>query len=160
VGRKEIRDQAVQSQLNLRLSGNHINHQGTKAPRPPIPEEVDQVARLVVDAAFKVHSQLGPGLLESVYEVCLAHEVEKLGARVERQVALPVLYDGIRMDAGLRVDLVINRSLIVENKAIEALLPIPEAQLLTYLKLTGYRLGLLINFNVALIKDGIKRITL
>jgi GxxExxY protein len=132
-------------------------HKGTKAADPC---RGGRLARLVVDAAFNVHSKLGPGLLEGVYEVCLAHEVGKRGARVERQVALPVLYDGIRMEAGLRLDLVINRSLIVENKAIEVLLPIHEAQLLTYLKLTGYRLGLLINFNVALIKDGIKRIAL
>jgi GxxExxY protein len=135
-----------------------MDHQGTKAPRQPIPGEVDQLARLVVDAAFTVHSKLGPGLLESVYEVCLVHE--KRGPTVERQVPLPVIYDGITLEAGLRLDLVINRSLIVENKAIESLLPIHEAQVLTYLKLTGYRLGLLINFNVALIKDGIRRIAL
>jgi GxxExxY protein len=137
-----------------------LNHQGTKPPRSPIPQELDQLARLVVDAAFKVHSQLGPGLLESVYELCLAHEVGKRGPTVERQVTLPVVYDGMTIDTGLRLDLVVNRSLIVENKAVETLLPVHKAQVLTYLKLTGYRLGLLINFNVALIKDGIERIAL
>jgi len=137
-----------------------MNHQGTKTPREPIPEKVDRVARLVVDAAFAVHSKLGPGLLESVYEVCLAHELEKRGLVVERQVVLPVYYDGIRLDAGLRLDLLIESCLIVELKAVETLLPVHKAQVLTYLKLTGHRLGLLINFNVPLIRDGIKRIAL
>jgi GxxExxY protein len=113
-----------------------------------------------VDAAFAVQSTLGPGLLEGVYEVCLAHEVKKRGETVERQIALPIEYDGIRLDAGLRLDMFISRSLVVEIKAVEMILPVHEAQLLTYLKLTGHRLGLLINFNVPLIRDGIKRIAL
>ena len=137
-----------------------MNHQDTKTPREPIPEKVDRIARLVVDAAFAVHSKLGPGLLESVYEVCLAHELEKRGLVVERQVVLPVHYDGIRLDAGLRLDLLIESCLIVELKAVETLLPVHKAQVLTYLKLTGHRLGLLINFNVPLIRDGIKPIAL
>lgn len=137
-----------------------MNHQGTKTQRGPIPEDLDRVARAVVDAAFDVHSKLGPGLLESVYEVCLAHAIEKRGEILERQVALPIEYDGIRLEAGLRLDLLISRCLVVELKAVETLLPVHEAQLLTYLKLTGYRLGLLINFNVPLIRDGIKRIAL
>lgn len=137
-----------------------MNHQDTKAPRPPIAAELDRLAKLVVDAAFTVHTKLGPGLLESVYEVCLAHEVGKRGPTVERQVAMPVVYDGITMDVGLRLDLVVDRTLIVEIKAVETLLPVHEAQVLTYLKLTGYRLGLLINFNVPLIIDGIRRIAL
>ena len=131
-----------------------------KAPREPIPENTDRVARLVVDAAFKVHSKLGPGLLESVYEVCLGYEIEKHGEPVERQVVLPVHYNGIRLDSGLRLDLLVGRCVIVEIKVVEKLLPVHTAQLLTYLKLTGYRLGLLINFNVPLIKDGIIRIAL
>jgi GxxExxY protein len=137
-----------------------MNHQGTKTPRAPISGELDRVAKLVVDAAFKVHKSLGPGLLESVYEVCLAHEIGQSGLSVDRQVALPVIYDNIRMDAGLKIDLLVEDSLIVELKAAEVLLPVHEAQLLTYLKLTGHRLGLLINFNVPLIRDGIKRIAL
>jgi GxxExxY protein len=126
----------------------------------PIPDEVDRVASTIVDAAFMVHKALGPGLLESVYEACLAHELKKGGFRVERQVALPVVYDGERVDAGLRLDLVIENSVIVELKAVEKLMPLFDAQLLTYLKLSGKRLGFLINFNVPLIKEGIKRFVL
>jgi GxxExxY protein len=124
----------------------------------PIPEEAQQTAAEVVDAAFAVHSQLGPGLLESVYEVCLCRELAKRGLTFNRQLELPVLYDGMRLDAGLRLDLLVNQCLVVELKAVETLLPLHEAQLLTYLKLTGFRLGLLINFNVTLIKNGIRRI--
>lgn len=137
-----------------------MNHQGTKTPREKIPKAVDDVARIVVDAAFKVHTTLGPGLLENVYEVCLAHELSKRSLKLERQVSLPVVYDGEKLDAGLRLDLLIEDILVVELKAVEALLPVHTAQLLTYLKLTGHRLGLLINFNVPLIKDGIRRIAL
>jgi len=137
-----------------------MNHQGTKTPRTPVPVELDRIAKLVVEAAFKVHKSLGPGLLESVYEICLAHEIGKSNLSIERQVALPVIYDNIRMDAGLRIDLLVEDSLIVELKAVEEILPVHEAQVLTYLKLTGHRLGLLINFNVPLIRDGIKRIAL
>ncbi len=136
------------------------NHQDTKTPRKPIPPETDGVARQAVDAAFAVHERLGPGLLESVYEICLAHELRKRNLKVERQVDLPVIYDGIRLDAGFRLDLVLNDCLIVELKTVEELLPIHKAQMLTYLKLSGKRLALLINFNVPLIKDGIRRIAL
>ena len=107
-----------------------------------------------------MHSALGPGLLESVYEVCLVHELKKRGLRAERQVSLPIVYEGVRLDAGLRLDLVVENSVVVEVKAIEATLPVHKAQVLTYLKLTGYRLGLLINFNTALLKHGIQRIAL
>ena len=118
------------------------------------------MATAVVDSTFKVHSTLGPGLLESVYEICLAHELHQRGLKFQTQVALPVFYDGVRLDAALRMDLIVERQLIVEIKAVETMLPVFEAQLLTYLKLTGCRLGLLINFNVPRIKDGIKRIIL
>src|SRR5439155_23054915 len=104
------------------------------------------------------HRALGPGLLESVYELCLVHELTKRGLKVERQVSLPVVYDSIRLDAGLRLDIVVEDSVVVELKAVESMLPVHTAQLLTYLKLTGHRLGLLINFNVPLIKDGIHRL--
>ena len=137
-----------------------MNHQDTKAPRKPISDELDEVARQVVEAAFAVHSALGPGLLESVYETCLVHELAKRGVHAVRQVVLPIHYDGLRLDAGLRLDFLVEDCLVVELKAVESLLPVHEAQLLTYLKLSGYRLGLLINFNVPLIKDGIKRIAL
>jgi GxxExxY protein len=137
-----------------------INHQATKTPRPEIPAEVDGTARQVVDAAFAVHKTLGPGLLESVYEICLAHELSKRNLKVERQVELPVDYDGVRLDAGFRLDLVVNHCLIVELKTVEELLPIHQAQVLTYLKLSRKRLALLINFNVPVIKEGIRRIAL
>ncbi len=123
-------------------------------------KELDRVARAVVDAAYRVHSALGPGLLESVYEVCLAHEIRQRGLSVDRQVSLPVKYDGIEVDAGLRLDLLVESSIVVEVKAVEELLPVHSAQVLTYLKLTGCRLGFLVNFNVPLIKNGIKRIAL
>lgn len=126
----------------------------------PIPDETQRTAGAVVDAAFAVHSHLGPGLLESIYEVCLCRELSKRGITFQRQLELPVLYDGMRLDAGLRLDLLVNQCLVIELKAVEKLLPLYDAQLLSYLKLTGFRLGLLINFNVPLIKDGIKRIAL
>lgn len=126
----------------------------------PIPHEIDVVARQIVDAAFTVHKALGPGLLENVYEVCLVHELRKRGLRTDHQVTLPVVYDNIRLDAGLRLDLLVEETVIVELKAVERLLPVHKAQVLTYLKLTGRRLGLLINFNVPVIKDGIHRIAL
>lgn len=121
---------------------------------------MDKIAKVVVDAAFKVHTTLGPGLLESVYEVCLVHELHRRGMRVDTQVALPIEYDGLMLDAALRFDLIVEDQLIVELKAVESLLPIHMAQVMTYLKLSRCRLGLLINFNVPLIKDGIRRIIL
>ena len=129
-------------------------------PQQPIPDEVNDIARMAVDAAYRVHSALGPGLLERVYEVCLAHELRKRGLTVETQVDLPVIYDGIRLDAGTRVDLRVDGRLLIELKAVEMMHPVHKAQLLTYLKLTGHRLGLLINFNVPLIRDGIERLAL
>lgn len=126
----------------------------------PIPERTDWIAKQVVDAAFQVHKALGPGLLESVYEVCLCPELKKRDIPYRRQVELPVIYDGTRLDAGLRLDLLVDECLIVELKAVEKHNPLFEAQLLTDLKLTGHRLGLLINFNVALLKEGIKRMAL
>lgn len=137
-----------------------MNHKGTKTQREPIPDKVERVAKGVVDSAFRVHSQLGPGLLESIYEVCIAHELKKIPMKVARQVAVPVVYDGLRFDEGLRLDLVVEDCVLVELKAAEKILPVHNAQVLTYLKLSGLRMGLLINFNVPLIKDGIKRIVL
>jgi GxxExxY protein len=121
---------------------------------------VDRVAREIVDAAYTVQSTLGPGLLENIYEICLAHELTKRGLKIDRQPALPVFYDNIRLEAGLRPDLIIEESVIIELKTVETILPIHVSQLLTYLKLSGLRLGLLINFNVTRIKNGIKRIAL
>jgi GxxExxY protein len=122
-----------------------------------IPEEVDLIARDVVDAAFRVHQKLGPGLLESTYEVCLRHELTKRGRGVRSQVTVPIVYDDVRLDAGFRIDLLVEDCLVVELKAVDRLAPVAEAQMLTYLRLSGIHLGLLINFNVARIKDGIRR---
>ncbi|MBI1940216.1 MAG: GxxExxY protein [Acidobacteria bacterium] len=126
----------------------------------PIPAQLDMIASKIVDAAFAVHSKLGPGLLESVYETCLLHEIKKRELSVERQVEIPIDYDGIRLEAGLRIDLLVDKRLIVELKSVDSLSPVHTAQMLTYLKLSGQRLGLLINFNVPLIRNGIKRIVL
>jgi GxxExxY protein len=126
----------------------------------PIPAEVEELATQTVDAAFKVHKELGPGLLESVYEVCLVYELSKKGLKAVRQLELPVVYQGVQLDAGLRLDILVEDQLIVEVKAVEKFAPVHQAQLMTYLKLTNRRLGLLINFNVPLIKQGIKRVIL
>ncbi len=136
-----------------------LNRQDAKTPREPR-QEVDAVARAIVDSAFRVHSKLGPGLLESVYETCLVHELQKRGLKVQRQLVMPLEYDDLRIDSGLRLDLLVENCVVVEVKAVEGLAPVHRAQVLTYLKLTGYQLGLLINFNVPLIRDGIKRIVL
>jgi GxxExxY protein len=120
------------------------------------PEEL--VAKKVVDAAFRVHRALGPGLLESVYQACLCHELARQGVEHRSQVVLPIKYEGLLVDGGLRIDLLAADRVIVEIKAIEQILPVHRAQLLTYLKLAELRLGLLVNFNVAVIRDGIRRI--
>jgi GxxExxY protein len=122
-----------------------------------IPEETEKVATQIVDAAFSVHSTLGPGLLESVYEQCLAFELSERGLRFERQLVLPIKYKEHEIDSGLRLDFLIDDSVVVEIKAVECLVPVHTAQLLTYLKLSGHRLGFLINFNASLIKHGIHR---
>ncbi len=126
----------------------------------PVSADADRIAGAIVDAVFKVHRTLGPGLLESVYETCLAHELTVRGLRVERQVVLPINYEGVTLDAGFRLDLLVEEQVVVEAKAVEQMHPLFEAQLLTYLKLTGLRVGLLVNFNVRLIRDGIKRMVL
>jgi len=121
------------------------------------PAELKQLSQQVLDAAFRVHSALGPGLLESAYEHCLCYELGKHGICVAKQVQLPVVYDGVEIDAGYRIDLLVENQLIVEIKAVDGLLPIHEAQLLTYLRLANKSVGLLINFNVRSLKHGIKR---
>jgi len=118
----------------------------------------NDVAKIVVDAAFKVHTALGPGLLESVYEVILAHELEKRGLSVERQKAIPFEYDGHTFNEGFRADIMIENSVIVELKSVENVAPVHKKQLLTYLRLADKKLGLLVNFGSALIKDGIYRV--
>ena len=118
----------------------------------------NEIARIIVDAAYHVHASLGPGLLESVYEVVLARELEKRGLRVARQVPVRVVYDNMVFDEGFRADPVVEDSVIVELKSVVAVAPVHKKQLLTYLRLTGKRLGLLINFGAMLIKDGVTRV--
>jgi GxxExxY protein len=130
-------------------------HQGTKLVGSP--PDHDLIAREIVDSAFVVHSTLGPGLLESVYEQCLAAELGARNVSAIRQMPVPLHYRDEHIDAGFRIDLPVGGAVIVEVKATERILPVHEAQLLTYMKLSGHRLGFLINFNVALIKDGIRR---
>lgn len=117
----------------------------------------EQIGKSIVNAAFKIHKALGPGLLEKVYEVCLAHELRKEGYEVLRQVDIPITYDGIIFDEALRLDLLVNNLVIIEIKAIETVNPVWQAQIISHLKLMDKNLGYLINFNVSLIKDGIKR---
>jgi GxxExxY protein len=118
----------------------------------------NEISKLIVDVAFKVHTQLGPGLLESIYEEILYFELVKLGLNVERQKAIPVIWDNLKMELGFRADLIIENKVIIELKSVEIIAPVHPKQLLTYLKITGIKLGLLINFNEALIKNGITRI--
>jgi len=120
--------------------------------------EVNQVSGAVVDSAMKVHSALGPGLLESAYETCLVRELRKRGFQVECQFAIPVRYDGETLDVGYRADLLVEECVLVELKSIETVLPIHKAQLLSYLRLSQKEVGLLINFNVEHLKNGIKRV--
>jgi GxxExxY protein len=122
--------------------------------------EVEKIVRIVIDAIFKVHSSLGPGLLESVYSICLAYELRRRGLNVRREVMLPIEYEGVKLECGLRIDLIVEDAVIIECKAVEKMLPVFEAQLLTYLKLSGMEIGILVNFNVPLIKDGVKRMVL
>lgn len=119
--------------------------------------EEEQIGKAIVNAAYKIHKELGPGLLEKVYEVCMAHELQKVGFDVKRQIDVPIVYDGIQFDEGLRLDLLVNDKIICELKAVELVNPVWEAQIISHLKLSGLNLGYLINFNVALIKNGIRR---
>ena len=120
-------------------------------------QHIEEIGRNIVHSAIKVHKALGPGLLESVYQQCLAYELEKVGLTVACEVPIPVRYDEVSIDLGFRIDMMIQQTVIIENKTVEKLLPIHEAQLLTYLKLTNIKLGFLLNWNVPLMKDGIKR---
>lgn len=119
--------------------------------------EEEQIGKAIVNAAYKTHKELGPGLLEKVYEVCMAHELRKAGFDVIRQIDIPIVYDGIQFDEGLRLDLLVNNKVICELKAVDLVNPVWEAQIISHLKLTRLNLGYLINFNVPLIKNGIRR---
>jgi len=122
--------------------------------------ELNIITGKIIDAAMKVHTALGPGLLESAYEACLVHELKKIGLKVLSQVALPVCYDGIQIELGYRIDLLVQDTVIVELKAVDKVNPVHQAQLLSYLRLSNKPLGLLINFNTMHLRDGIKRIIL
>ena len=118
---------------------------------------INEITGEIIGAAMRVHSVLGPGLLESAYEVCLIYELKKRGLQVADQVVLPVVYEDVRLDAGYRMDLVVEESVIVEIKSVDEIAPIHKAQLLSYLKLSGLKVGLLLNFNVTHFRDGITR---
>ena len=124
----------------------------------PLTEREQWLAAEIIDIAVGIHKALGPGLLESVYEECLFYELSKTGLLVERQKPLPLFYETIKMEIGYRLDFLIENKLVIEVKAVEALNDVHKAQVITYLKLSGCKLGLLVNFNVVLIKDGIKRL--
>jgi GxxExxY protein len=129
-----------------------------KAETTKSAEELNKLTEVIIGAAIEVHRNLGPGLLESAYEACLAFELKERGLTIERQVELPLCYKEVHLDCGYRIDLLVNRAVIVEAKAVNAIAPIHHAQLTSYLKLSECRVGLLINFNVVLLKDGIKRV--
>jgi len=125
-----------------------------------ITEREELIAEKIVEAAYKVHKALGPGLLERIYEVCFCHELKRAGLSYQKQVDIPIKYDGIDFDEGLRIDVLVEDLVICELKAVDEINPVYMAQVLSYLKLTGNRLGFLINFNVPVIKNGIKRVIL
>jgi GxxExxY protein len=131
---------------------------GLKDERKDMENDIEAVAKDIVDAAFRVHKEFGPGLLESAYQQCHAYELRKRSRKVLTEVVLPISYDGQNIDAGYRIDMIVDDMIIVENKTVESILPIHTAQLITYLKLKDCRLGFLINWNVKLIKNGIKRV--
>ena len=141
-----------------------MNHRDTETQREtqrdPIPDAVNETSGFVVDAAFQVHKTLGPGLLESVYEECLLYELANRGLDVRRQVQVPLIYKELQFDCGFRIDLLVSDEVVVEIKAVDAVLPIHLAQILTYLKITEKRVGLLINFNKTRKKNGIHRFVL
>ncbi len=116
-----------------------------------------ELTEAVIGLAIKLHRRVGPGLLESVYEKCLCYELQRAGIAFQRQVDVPIVYEEVAMDAGFRADIIVQRELILEIKAVDKLLPVHEAQLLTYLRMSGYHIGLLLNFNATLLKDGIRR---
>ena len=124
----------------------------------PVPAETERIGKLVLDAAYKVHTVLGPGLLESVYQTAMKHVLQTGGLLVEAEVKLPILFEGVKLESALKIDLLVEKCVIAELKSVEKTHPVHEAQLITYLRLSKVRLGFLINFNVSHLRDGIKRI--
>ncbi len=143
-------------------TADEVNHDGTTARRvgygENTPPEVERIITLIMDAAFRVHRAAGPGLLESVYQECMMHEFLKMGLRIQWELSVPIFYDGILLKTSLRIDLMVEDLVVVELKAVEKLIPLHTAQVITYLKLTQKRVGLLINFNSEQLKNGFKRI--
>ena len=141
---------------------DHEGREGSEGreERPRLTGELQRLTRTIVDAGLQVHRSLGPGLLETVYERCLTYELGLRKVNVQRQVALPVVYGALRLDAGYRLDILAEGQIIIEVKSVEALTRLHQAQLLTYLKLSGCKVGFLMNFNVVLFRDGVKRLLL
>ncbi len=139
-----------------------MNHRGTEAQRSKsaLQESRDSLSERVIGLAIEVHRGLGPGLLESAYEECLAYELKNAGLAFARQVPLPVIYKSVKLDCGYRMDFVVDRNLVIEPKTVERLLPIHDAQVLTYLKLGNLKTGLLLNFHAAVLREGIRRMIL
>lgn len=132
----------------------------TQTAFQPIPADVERIGKVVLNAAYKVHTTLGPGLLETVYQTSMKHVIEKSGVLVKTDVKLPIIFDGTKLDSGLQLDMLVDKNVIVELKSVERMNMLYEKQLLTYLRLSRLRLGFLINFNVAYLKDGIKRLVI
>ena len=146
--------QKALNSTNIYPMSLHQSHQRTFEP---VPEELDEIGKKIVHAAYLVHKALGPGLLEKIYEICFCHELRKMGLTVKRQVVISIVYDDITFEEGLRLDVLVEDSIICEIKAVDLVYPVWEAQIISHLKLTGNRLGYLINFNVVNIGQGIKR---
>ncbi len=132
----------------------------TQTAFAPIPADVERIGKVVLNAAYKVHTTLGPGLLETVYQTSLKHVIEKSGVAVKTDVKLPIIFDGTKLDSGLQLDMLVDKCVIVELKSVERMNILYEKQVVTYLRLSRLRLGFLINFNVAYLKDGIKRLVI
>ena len=139
---------------------NHKNTKEHKKEYKPLPDGIEAIGKKIVDAAYTIHKNLGPGLLEKVYEICFCHELEKRDLKYKRQVDIPIIYDNLKFDEGLRLDVIVENEIICELEALENVNPVWEAQILSHLKLTNKRLGYLINFNVTNIGAEIKRFVL
>jgi GxxExxY protein len=139
------------------MNANHLDSNNPHSVFHPIPGELDAIGKLIVDAAYNVHKNLGPGLLEKVYEICFCHELSKRNLNYRRQIDIPVIYDHLTFNEGLRLDVLVEDKVICELKALETVNPLWEAQILSQLKLTDKKLGYLINYNVSTIGKGIKR---
>jgi GxxExxY protein len=135
-----------------------MEYTSTRTVFQPVPADVERIGKIVLNAAYKVHTTLGPGLLESVYQASMKHVLEKSGVAVKIDVKLPILFEGTKLDSGLQLDMLVEKCVIVELKSVERMSLLYEKQVTTYLRLSHLRLGFLINFNVPYLKDGIKRV--